>query len=139
MLSCERKFDVTLQYLTIYAATLLILVAVLNLGATIKVREVLWSGSIVEAAIFLAGLFRMGGRPPFIGFFAKIAVIQVLLAKGGLLVGFTLVARSVFLLYMYMRIFYYLLGGLSPRPLTNVSKAFYGAPIVLVLSLTVCP
>lgn len=68
-------------------------------------------GTRERRGCLLVALLRLAGVPPFLGFYAK---VMVLMASGAPLSGvFVLLAAvsSVFLLYMYLRLFYFLVTG----------------------------
>jgi len=56
------------------------------------------------AAVMLMLMFSMAGVPPFIGFWAKLAVIQAVLHVGGLWLAIVAVAFSVVGAYYYLRV-----------------------------------
>ena len=56
------------------------------------------------AAVMLMLMFSMAGVPPFIGFWAKLAVIQAVLPVGGLWLASVAVAFSVVGAYYYLRV-----------------------------------
>ncbi|MFL6585638.1 MAG: proton-conducting transporter membrane subunit, partial [Luteimonas sp.] len=56
------------------------------------------------AAVMLMLMFSMAGVPPFVGFFAKLAVIQAVLNIGDLWVAILAVLFSVIGAYYYLRV-----------------------------------
>jgi NADH-quinone oxidoreductase subunit N len=56
------------------------------------------------AAVMLMLMFSMAGVPPFVGFWAKLAVIQAVLDIGSLWLGVVAVALSVVGAYYYLRV-----------------------------------
>jgi len=56
------------------------------------------------AAVMLMIMFSMAGVPPFVGFWAKLAVIQAVLNIGGLWIAIVAVLFSVIGAYYYLRV-----------------------------------
>jgi NADH:ubiquinone oxidoreductase subunit 2 (subunit N) len=91
-----------------------------------------------KMAVLLIGLLRLGGSPPFLGFYAKILVIQVVLGHAQVLIVMILVASSVFLLYVYVRLFYYMRTGTAIEMQVGSPDFLYRAlirPRVVILLL----
>jgi len=87
--------------------------------------------------IYLIGFFSLGGSPPFLGFYAKILVAQIVLASHQLGFFLYLVSSSVFLLYVYLRFFYQAVTASGPDTETRVPGYFYGSALILALFLLV--
>ena len=108
MVRCEREFESLAQYLMAYSVALSILAFHLARSANVYLSELVIQANKKNLIVFLIGFLRLGGSPPFLGFYAKILVVQVLLSHGQVFIMGILVISSVFLLYVYMRFFYYM-------------------------------
>lgn len=140
MLSCERAFSAVAQYLIAYTLALIVLVSPLSFENRLGVNEVLTKNYKRKTLIYLLGFFSLGGRPPFLGFYAKVTVAQILLANSHLLFFLFLVRASVFLLYVYMRFFYQALTAARNETETRLPESFYSSALALTLfTLVVFP
>lgn len=137
MLRCKSAFFVLVQYLGSYALALIILISPLAIENRLNINEVLVKRDKRKVIIYLMGFFRLGGSPPFLGFYAKIIVAQILLVQG--YAGFLLylVSSSVFLLYVYMRFFYQAITSARPQVEAVSSKYFYERALILIVILLV--
>ena len=107
LLSCEINFSVIFIYLFVYTSTLAILIFLLASENRHNINETLYIAHKIKILIFLARFLSLGGSPPFVGFYAKILVLQIIFSIEQTSWAITLVVRSIFLLYLYMRFFYY--------------------------------
>jgi NADH-quinone oxidoreductase subunit N len=137
MLSCDSIFPVLAQYLGAYAVALGVLVGPLAVERRININEVLAKNNKSKTLICLIGFFSLGGSPPFLGFYAKILVAQVVLAGQQMVFLLYLVSSSVFLLYVYLRFFYQAVTTSGPETEARVPEYFYGGALVLALFLLV--
>jgi NADH:ubiquinone oxidoreductase subunit 2 (subunit N) len=112
ILRCGPVFDVLIQYLGAYRVALVILARLFSLENCANVNEFLYQAEKRRVILLIIGFFRIGGSPPFLGFYAKIIVAQVLLSQAQIILLSFIVIRSVFLLYVYMRFFYFSISGL---------------------------
>jgi len=110
LLSCERATGVRFEYLTAYRVGLRVMILAATSFATAEVRELFASARGVAGLTLGGSLLSLGGCPPFIGFYAKITVICTILQRDQSLWSRGLVLSSVFLLYLYMRLFYFTLN-----------------------------
>jgi formate hydrogenlyase subunit 3/multisubunit Na+/H+ antiporter MnhD subunit len=120
-----------------YAVALLALIGPLAAEGRLNINEVLTSDSKRKTFIYLMGFFRMGGSPPFLGFYAKILVAQVLLINNQLVFLVILARSSAFLLYLYMRFFYQAITTSGPEAETKLPEYFYGGALILALFVLV--
>jgi NADH-quinone oxidoreductase subunit N len=137
MLSCNSIFPVLAQYLGAYAVALGVLVGPLAVERRVNLNEVLAKNNKSKTLICLIGFFSLGGSPPFLGFYAKILVAQVVLAGQQMVFLLYLVSSSVFLLYVYLRFFYQAVTTSGPETEARVPEYFYGGALVLALFLLV--
>jgi NADH-quinone oxidoreductase subunit N len=100
-----------MYYIIIYALTTIaafgVLIAISNKGKEIsKVEELsgLFKDHPFMAILMLIVLFSMAGVPPMVGFYAKLAVLQVVVAHTHIAIATTLVIFAVVGAYYYLRI-----------------------------------
>lgn len=72
-----------------------------------------YSSSGVDRIFILMNLLSFGGLPPFLGFFPKWIVINLLVRAGWLLLGIIMVIISLVSLYYYSRLCYVILSQSS--------------------------
>lgn len=137
MLRCEFVFSVLIQYLGAYTLALWVIIRPMFIESRLRINEVLVKSYKSKILIYLIGFFSLGGSPPFLGFYAKVAVAQIILVKGQLFYLMFLVRRSVFLLYVYMRFFYQAIVASNTEVETNAASHFYGSAIILVLRVLI--
>lgn len=137
ILSCGATFSVLAQYLTAYTVALLVIVRPLIIERRLHINERLIKNYKSKVLIYLTGFFSMGGSPPFLGFYAKVIVAQLMLAKGQFFSLLCLTSASVFLLYVYMRFFYQTLASRRAEAETSVSGHFYSSVLLLALAFLI--
>jgi NADH-quinone oxidoreductase subunit N len=100
-----------MYYIIIYALTTIaafgVLIAISNKGKEIsKVEELsgLFKDHPFMAILMLIVLFSMAGVPPMVGFYAKLAVLQAVVAHTHIAIATTLVIFAVVGAYYYLRI-----------------------------------
>jgi NADH:ubiquinone oxidoreductase subunit 2 (subunit N) len=103
------------QFLFVYGLALAILVSVFGAIGYESTGPGLLQRDLSTKTFVLISLLSLGGSPPFIGFYAKMAILQLVIFRGQIVWVLALVVRSVFLLYVYMRIFYALLSRVLPN------------------------
>jgi NADH-quinone oxidoreductase subunit N len=133
LLRCGASFSISIQYLSVYALALLVIIGPLFTERRLNINEVLVKSLKRKICIYFIGFFRIAGSPPFLGFYAKVIVAQVLLANGQLIFLIYLVRGSVFLLYVYMRFFYQAVTAGRLDTETRRSGYFYRSSLALVL------
>lgn len=140
VLSSATDFFVSIQYLRAYALALLILIGPLFVENRLNINEILTKAHKRKIFIYLVGFFSLGGSPPFLGFYAKVIVAQILLANSQVAFLMVLVRSAVLLLYVYMRFFFQALTVRRTRTETRVTKfANNGALILVLIALGVFP
>lgn len=140
MLACQREFLILTQYLVVYRVSLALVVTVRAYEIQSKRSEALVLGHVSIRLIFMISFLSIAGSPPFLGFYAKVIVAQLLIIRGRILVLITLVLRSVFLLYIYTRLFYGVLGKLSyTRVFVFAPQEFKLAQVLVICRLVVLP
>ena len=104
IIRCNLAFEVSMLYLLIYALSLLPLLWLVLLEETLTVNRALRLNDKARLLLILVTLLNLGGTPPFIGFYAKVAVIVTLSNRSQLITLLRLVGGSIFLLYVYLQI-----------------------------------
>lgn len=128
LIACEGEVAKGLEYLVAYRDALGVAIVVFATQVAEEIREVLSGIRGLFRAAVIGGFFRIGGCPPFIGFYAKITVIARIVGHAQLIWRGALVMLSVFLLYVYMRLFYFSLrfsgdSGATTGPTRRVAGA----------------
>ncbi|MCO6507158.1 MAG: NADH:ubiquinone oxidoreductase subunit N, partial [Snodgrassella sp.] len=88
------------------------------------------------AFLMLLAMFSMAGIPPLMGFYAKLAVIKALLAKGYLWVSVYAVIMSLIGAFYYLRVvktMYFAAAESEDEPVFNMTKL--GKTILAINSL----
>ena len=143
LLACEGEFSARIEYLGVYRVALVALVLAQVSSFVLELNETLRGLGLAMGAVFIGRLLRIGGAPPLIGFYAKVSVVTVIVRSGHLIWRVGLVLSSVFLLYLYMRIFYFIFGllarqGLSTRPHQAFGRALGLLRVLVVLPWVLC-
>lgn len=87
---------------------------------------------IVIIVLFL----RLGGLPPFFGFFPKIFVLRRLINDYYFLLSFFLIIGSVMNLYYYLKILF-IIVLIGPSPIFGLSKSNYIVISIIIRALLV--
>lgn len=113
LISCETSFKTVVEYLSGYLLALSGVALVIRLETSIQLNDFLADAHFGKVAIVIGCFLSIAGRPPFVGFYVKVAVLQELIYAGQVLWSVVLVRGSIFLLYVYMRFIFKLvrLGG----------------------------
>ena len=109
-----QEFIIRIFFLLIYRVNLLIVIAYLhflNLSSVnfIKIRN----PREFHNYFLLGSALRLGGIPPFIGFYSKILIIVFLINTQQLTILFIILLSSIFILYIYIRIITFLIIQLN--------------------------
>jgi NADH:ubiquinone oxidoreductase subunit 2 (subunit N) len=92
--------------------------------------------------LILVTFLNLGGTPPFIGFYAKVAVIVTLGNRSQLIILLRLVVGSIFLLYVYLQILIKALsiGSAKVRLFEAKNRRVSGGlPAFLILGVVAVP
>jgi NADH:ubiquinone oxidoreductase subunit 2 (subunit N) len=122
---CGGEFESLIQYLIAYTLAVSVVALYLAILGNVHLNELIVQTTKKRLAIFLVGLLRLGGSPPFLGFYAKILVLHVLINSCQGLILIVLVVSSVFLLYVYMRFFYYIITNANLELQAPSPELFY--------------
>ena len=112
-----------LLYMIIYAVITLNLLRIFHL---IKINSVLNFKPILKISKLLISfsILSIGGLPPFLGFFIKLAAVNLILLNYSTTLSFILVITSLISLFYYFKVIYnFLLGESEPSILTNKFKS----------------
>lgn len=125
MASSYVGFKLMIIYFGVYIFTSFGLISFIHCGGYFYLSQIYYYiRSNTEGLIILLGWFSFGGLPPFIGFFGKWVVINVLVDLGLPLVCTLIVFMRLVSLFYYTRVCYVILsqpGGASYLPSCNKS------------------
>ena len=91
-------------FLRVYRLRFFILCGVLSDAGNNRLRAMsLNSSNYLRGIIGMAALFSISGVPPFLGFYAKVRVLRVVLSYGGALLLGILLWGAVIYVFVYIR------------------------------------
>lgn len=133
MLSCTAYFYVSLQYLALYRLSLSIVVFQASLSGEQGVIKLgLHSGTTLAVGMVIS-LLRIGGVPPIVGFYAKLAASLTIIELFGPQLVLFIFLVSIYILYIYIRIFFYMVTFGQQTPLLPTHAEEVGwAPLLLL-------
>lgn len=132
------RSNILLSYLLIYSIVSTSLVLLLNINQVFHFKQISSIPNMKTKTLSFMSLFSLGGLPPFLGFFPKLLVINLLSSSKELFWLLVLLISSLITLFYYTRIILTTLTLSSPKLKPRI-KSKFKAPLYTLSFINFSP